>query len=92
MSEHERRSGLLESSGVPAGLEREYLDVSDLPPPEPMTETLERLAHLPIDAVLVQENDREPQFLYPKLEDRGYVWETVEADDGTVVTAIWQPS
>jgi len=38
--------------------------------------------------VLVQRNDRAPQFLYPKLDDRGYAHETIEAD-GAVVTAIW---
>lgn len=81
---------VLEAAGVPTELEREYLSVAELPPPEPMTETLERLASLSADTVLVQENDREPQFLYPKLADRGYEWETMELDDGTVITAIWE--
>lgn len=37
------------------------------------------------NGVLVQYNDRVPQFLYPKLDDRGYEYET----DDAVVTAIW---
>lgn len=83
---------LLASAGVPVDREHEYLDVADLPPPEPMSETLERLAELPADAIFVQANDREPQFLFPKLEDRGFVWESVTLDDDTVVTAIWKPA
>lgn len=38
---------------------------------------------------LIQRNDRAPQFLYTKLEDRGYRYETVERD-GDVVTVIWR--
>ena len=33
--------------------------------------------------VLVQLNDRVPQYLYPKLTDRGYEYETTETDDVT---------
>jgi len=69
----------------------ETLDVRELGPPKPLSETLELLADLPDETVLVQYNDREPQFLYPKLEDRGYRFETVEAD-GQTVTAIWTPA
>jgi hypothetical protein len=46
------------------------------------------LANLPDETVLIQYNDRAPQFLFPKLQDRGYAHDTVETDDG-VVTAIW---
>lgn len=84
--------GVLADAGVPTGGDREYVDVRELPPPKPLRETLERLAELPDETVLVQENDRVPQHLFPKLEDRGYVWESVECDDGTVLTAIWTPA
>lgn len=83
--------GLLADVGVPEDRDREHLDVRELPPPKPLSETLELLADLSDDAVLVQSNDRVPQHLFPKLDDRGYVWESVEADDGTVLTAIWTP-
>ena len=69
---------------------REVLDVADLPPPEPLARTLERLTDLEEETVLVQRNDRAPQHLYPKLEDRGYRHATVEWDDD-VVTVIWRP-
>ncbi|QLC35292.1 DUF2249 domain-containing protein (plasmid) [Halarchaeum sp. CBA1220] len=75
---------------VPADRPRERLDARELPPPEPLTETLERLADFDDEHVLVQVNDRAPQHLYPKLDDRGWAYETVEADDA-VVTVVWRP-
>lgn len=52
-------------------------------------EALERLVELSDETVLVQRNDRRPQFLDSKLEDRGYRYETVERDDD-VVTVVWR--
>ena len=75
---------------APADRPRDVLDVADLPPPEPLARTLERLADLDEETVLVQRNDRAPQHLYPKLEDRGYRHATVDWDDD-VVTVIWRP-
>ncbi|GAB7008245.1 DUF2249 domain-containing protein [Halorubrum trueperi] len=77
------------AADVPADRPIETLDVRDLGPPEPLRRTLELLADLPAETVLVQRNDRTPQFLFPKLADRGYVHDTAETDDA-VVTAIWK--
>lgn len=66
----------------------ELLDVRELGPPKPLTETLERLMELPQGSVLIQLNDRAPQHLYPRLDSRGFAYETVEYD-GVVTTAIW---
>ncbi|WP_049981061.1 DUF2249 domain-containing protein [Halolamina rubra] len=74
---------------APADRPLDHLDVRELPPPEPLRQTLERLAELDAETVLVQTNDRAPQHLYPRLADRGYAYETVEGDDA-VVTAIWE--
>lgn len=79
---------IVERTEAPSDPPREVLDVRALGPPEPLTTTLERLVELPDERVLVQRNDRVPQFLYPKLEDRGYAYETLELDD-EVVTVIW---
>ncbi|WP_128904609.1 DUF2249 domain-containing protein [Halorubrum amylolyticum] len=79
---------VLERTDAPTDRPVETLDVRTLGPPEPLQRTLELLADLPDDVVLVQHNDRAPQFLYPKLDDRGYAHATVETDDA-VVTAIW---
>jgi uncharacterized protein (DUF2249 family) len=54
------------------------LDVRGLEPPEPMVRTLEALAELPRGATLVQLNVRVPQFLLPKLEERGFTYEIRE--------------
>jgi TusA-related sulfurtransferase len=80
---------LIEQTTAPTDRPRERLDVTDLPPPKPLTETLDRLADVG-DAVLVQVNDRAPQHLYPKIASRGFKYDTVEAGD-RVVTAIWRP-
>lgn len=51
------------------------LDVRGLEPPEPLQRTLEALAALPRGGTLVQLNVRVPQFLLPKLEERGFAYE-----------------
>jgi len=79
----------VEAVDAPASRPRETLDVRNLGPPKPLSETLELLPELDDETVLVQLNDRAPQHLYPKLSDRGYVYDTVEIDDATV-TAIWR--
>jgi len=81
---------VLTDTPVPLDRDRELLDVRNLGPPNPLAETLETLPDLPDSTVLVQVNDRAPQHLYPKLDDRGYDYATVEADDA-VVTGIWRP-
>ncbi|MEF8801132.1 MAG: DUF2249 domain-containing protein [Halolamina sp.] len=78
---------LFVDSTVPTDCRCEYLDARELPPPEPLQNTLERLEALD-GSVLVQLNDRAPQHLYPRLTDRNYQYETVNAGD-VVVTAIW---
>ncbi|MFB6083308.1 MAG: DUF2249 domain-containing protein [Halorientalis sp.] len=80
----------VEETDAPADAPRERLDARDLGPPEPLKNTLERLVELDDETVLVQLNDRAPQHLYPKLDDRGYDYGTVELDDA-VVTVVWTP-
>ncbi|MFB6118034.1 DUF2249 domain-containing protein [Halosegnis sp.] len=80
----------LAATEAPADRPRVTVDTADLPPPAPLTETLERLTTLDDETVLVQVNDRAPQHLYPRLEERGYAYATVEQDE-QVVTAIWLP-
>lgn len=54
------------------------LDVRGLEPPEPMIRTLEALAALPRGRTLVQLNARVPQYLLPKLQERGFTYEVRE--------------
>lgn len=78
----------VDETSAPASAPRERLDARDLGPPEPLKQTLELLTELDDDTVLVQTNDRRPQHLYPRLEERGYEYETV-ADGDAAITAIW---
>jgi uncharacterized protein (DUF2249 family) len=80
---------LLAETNAPSTTVHDVLDVRELPPPEPLKVTLETLAELDDDGVVVQVNDRVPQHLFPRLDDRGFAYETVERDD-RVVTAIWR--
>jgi TusA-related sulfurtransferase len=80
----------LGTDGVPENAPCEHIDAGELPPPEPLTKTLEKLAELDDETVLVQSNDRAPQHLYPKLNERGYEYITREEQDSTV-TVIWKP-
>lgn len=80
---------LISETAAPSDRPWETLDARELPPPQPLQNTLERLADLDADTVLVQLNDRAPQHLYPKLIDRGFEYETIEAS-GIVATVIWR--
>ncbi len=80
---------LTDRTAAPVDRPREVLDVRRLGPPNPLAKTLERLAELSDETVLVQRNDRVPLFLLPKLDDRGYTHESIERTDD-VVTVIWK--
>lgn len=54
------------------------LDVRGLEPPEPMERTLEALAEMPRGKTLVQINVRVPQYLLPRLVERGFVYDIRE--------------
>lgn len=64
------------------------LDVTDLAPPEPMRLVLAALdaGHLP----LTVRHHREPALLFPKLQERGLVWQ-VTPTDGAVMIEIHRP-
>ncbi|MGB9960727.1 DUF2249 domain-containing protein (plasmid) [Halobacterium sp. MBLA0001] len=79
---------IVAETSAPADRSWETLDARELPPPQPLQNTLERLTDLDDDTLLVQLNDRAPQHLYPQLSDRGYAYETIEGDE-VVVTVIW---
>jgi uncharacterized protein (DUF2249 family) len=78
---------LIDESDAPEDQPIERLDVRELGPPKPLSETLGLLETMD-GGVLAQINDRAPQHLYPKLDDRGYDYATLETEDATV-TLIW---
>lgn len=75
-----RAPGGAGSAGVDAtpGDDVIILDVRGLEPPEPMVRTLEALAEMPRGKTLVQLNVRVPQYLLPKLDERGFTYEIRE--------------
>lgn len=49
------------------------VDVHDLPAPEPMVKILESLSSIDDKSVMLVHHHREPNLLYPRLEERGFV-------------------
>jgi uncharacterized protein (DUF2249 family) len=69
---------------APAAARRVLLDVRGLEPPQPMVRVLEEIDRLGPGAELEVRHDRRPMFLYPQLDDRGFVHETDEPEPGLV--------
>jgi uncharacterized protein (DUF2249 family) len=64
--------------------DRAVLDVRGLEPPQPMQRVLEEIERLGPGAELEVRHDRRPLFLYPQLDERGFVHETDEPEPGLV--------
>lgn len=64
------------------------LDNRGLEPPEPMLKILEATAKLEPGQILVAHNDRQPMFLFPKLDERGLKYEVIELTDGSFEITI----
>jgi uncharacterized protein (DUF2249 family) len=64
------------------------LDVRGLEPPAPMVQILGQLERLEPGQVFEVLHDRRPIFLYPQLDDRGFVHETAEEAPGLVRITI----
>jgi uncharacterized protein (DUF2249 family) len=63
---------------------RTVLDVRGLEPPQPMVRVLQEIDRLGPGAELEVHHDRRPMFLYPQLEERGFVHDTDEPKPGLV--------
>ncbi len=59
-----------------------HIDVRGLEPPEPMVAILELIESGEVEGALIAHLDREPIFLYPELDDRGWSHEIVPACGG----------
>lgn len=69
-----------------------YLDVRGLEPPQPMAMILETLAKLAASKTLIVQHERIPMFLYPKLNEKGFSYETHEIDQHNVQLIIKRKS
>lgn len=64
------------------------VDARGLEPPQPMVRILEALAQLPRGAKLRACTDRRPIHLYSHLQERGFIGESEEQNDGSFITHI----
>ena len=60
-----------------------HIDVRGLDPPEPMVAILQAIDSGEIESILVAHLDREPIFLYPELDDRGWSHELTASSCGS---------
>ena len=65
------------------------LDTRDLPPPEPLVQTLEALDDLPRGQSLRLLIAREPHPLYKSLQTSGHAWQTELLEDFSFQILIW---
>jgi uncharacterized protein (DUF2249 family) len=72
------------AAAAPAATRTVTLDVRGLEPPLPMVRVLERLDVLGAGEQLEVIHSRRPLFLYPQLDERGFVHETDEPEPGVV--------
>ncbi len=63
---------------------RTVLDVRGLEPPQPMVRVLQEIDRLGPGAELEVHHDRRPMFLYPQLDERGFIHETDEPEPGLI--------
>jgi len=72
--------------------DKQYLDVSQLEPPEPMTAILDALDELPSGGFLYVYHSREPFLLYNVLQKMDMKWLTRCDNDGMFHIVIWPES
>lgn len=64
------------------------VDARGLEPPQPLVTILEAVAQLPEGQELRAHTDRRPMHLYSQLEERGFIGESEEQEDGGFITTI----
>jgi uncharacterized protein DUF2249 len=60
-----------------------HIDLRGLEPPEPMVAVLRMIDGGELDSALIAHLDREPIFLYPELDDRGWSHELMPSSSGS---------
>jgi uncharacterized protein (DUF2249 family) len=72
----------------PSRADEVRLDVRGLEPPEPMVRILQAASTLAPGQVLIVEHHRRPVYLYPRLDEQGFLHETRELGPGFVQLRI----
>jgi hypothetical protein len=65
-----------------------HINLRGLDPPEPMVTILQMIDRGEIENVLIAHFDREPIFLYPELDDRGWSHEIVPSECGSCTDGV----
>lgn len=60
-----------------------HIDVRGLGPPDPMVQILRTIDQGEVGSVVIAHLDREPIFLYPELDDRGWSHEIMSSCGGS---------
>ena len=60
-----------------------HIDVRNLAPPGPMVAILQAIDGGGVDTALIAHLDREPIFLYPELDERGWSHEIIQSSCGS---------
>jgi len=94
-----RRAQSSDSCSIWRAPEATHIDVRGLQPPQPMVAILRMLDDGDVGSVVIAHLDREPIYLYPELDDRGWRHEIVTAaatgddhDDDEVIVRLTRSS
>ncbi len=71
-------------------MKRQWLDVSALEPPEPLTAALAAAEALAPGEQLQLRHRRDPCLLYANLARRGFAWRDEVREEGRVELIIWR--
>ena len=82
------RGAATNASTDPAVARPLVIDVRGLEPPEPMVRILEAVERLKAGHTIEVLHERRPLFLYPQLDERGFLHETDESQPGVVRIVI----
>ena len=72
-----------EQSRIWRTADADHIDVRNLEPPGPMVAILQAIDGGGVDTALIAHLDREPIFLYPELDDRGWSHEIIQSSCGS---------
>jgi len=65
-----------------------HVDLRGLSPPEPMVTILRMIDANEVGDVVIGHFDREPVFLYPELDDRGWTHEVLPSECGDCTDGV----
>ncbi|MBF0620427.1 MAG: DUF2249 domain-containing protein [Magnetococcales bacterium] len=68
-----------------------FLDLIDLPPPQPMVRILEACTFLKPGEELTAHLARMPQLLFPRLKERGLLWQINDDHPARIILSIQRP-